>query len=151
MTLPTDWFEQLRAAYPKRDGGQGYADGRKQLLKRFDEGHTFETVLQGIQNYAIFCGRKQMVGTSYVMQFATFCGPGLWFCEYAEMDIRSPAQKLQDAEWQDLEERARQLGFTTVDRSRGITVARIAIEQAERANERKVTEPLMRLINRRAG
>lgn len=89
-------------------------------------------MLKGAQNYRIHCGRKQIEGTEFVMMAKTFFGRDMHWVEWAEMDLRTPHQIAQDTEWEALEARAHALGFRTVDRSRGLTVARYAIEQAER-------------------
>lgn len=140
--LPADWLEKIREVYPKRQGDQGWAKVKKLVPRRIDEGHEWETILRGVTNYRVHCGRQQLIGTPFVRQCATFMGPDLWFEEWAEMDLRTPHQIAQEAEWADLEARATALGFTTVDRSRGLQVARAAVERAERENMRKVTEPL---------
>ena len=48
------------------------------------------------------------------------------------MDLRTPAQIEADKQWADLEARAKKLGFTTVDRSKGYATALYAVEQEER-------------------
>lgn len=140
--LPENWLEQLKNTYPKRSGDQGWADVRKQVARRIEEGHTFETILRGAQNYAIHCGRKQYVGSEYVKQCATFVGPGLWFEEWAGMDLRTPQQIADETRWQHLEDRARALGFQTVDRVRGYSVALAAVEAAERQRDGEIVRGL---------
>jgi hypothetical protein len=140
--LPADWFEQFKAAYPARQGDNGWAKVRKIVPRRIEEGHEWADILQGAKNYRTHCSRQQMIGTGYVKQACTFVGPDCWFQEWAGMDLRTPYQIAQDAEWQALEDRATALGYSTVDRTRGLSVARAAIEQAERENMLKVTEPL---------
>lgn len=138
MSLPADWFEQFKAVYPKRTGDQGWVKVRKLVPRRIEEGHEWGTILRGAQNYQVHCSRLSIISTAYVKQACTFVGPDCWFEEWAEMEMRTPAQIAQDAKWAALEERARALGYNTVDRSRGFDVALRAVEQAERENERKV-------------
>lgn len=140
--LPDNYFDQLHPIYPRRDGGQGWADGRKQCVKRDAEGYAFDVMLQGVTNYRIYCGRKGYIGTSFVMQFATFMGPGLWFEEYAQMDLRSPHQIAEDEKWRALEDRARTMGFQVVDRSRGYHIAEQAVIAAERARDGEIVRGL---------
>lgn len=137
--LPTDFLDQLKAAYPKRDGAQGWA-AIPRLFAAYTMPDEWQTILLGTQQYAIHCGRKGMVRTEYVMQARTFYGRDRHWEEWAEMDLRTPHQIAQDARWADLEARAVRLGFTTVDRQRGYDVALRAVEQAERENERRVVE-----------
>lgn len=142
-----DW-QEMRKLYPNRRGAQGWAPARTRIVPaRLAEGHTWEQIKQGAWNYNILCGRAGKKGTEYVMQFRTFVGPDLWFIEFAEMDVRSPAQVAADAEKVELMERALALGFRDIDWSRGIPVVRRAIEQAEREAMSKagVVVPDMRL------
>jgi hypothetical protein len=138
--LPEDWFEMVKAAYPKRDGGQGWPIARRKIECALADGTDFERILLGTRNYAAYCKRTGKVGTEMTMQAQRFFGPGMYWDEYADIDARSPAQVAQDAKWEGLERRARALGFNTVDRKRGYDVALSAVEQAEKKNERAVIE-----------
>jgi hypothetical protein len=111
-------------------------------------GAEWDRILQGAQNYKIHCSRKAMIGTGYVMMLQTFIGRDWHFEEWAAMEMRTPHQIAQEARWGDLERRAVALGFTTVDRARGYDVALRAVEEAERANERKVTQGLRLVVGR---
>lgn len=126
-----DLIAQLRALYPKRDGAQGWSAVQR-LLNAYTVESDSDALITGTKNYAIHCGRKAMVGTEYVMQARTFYGRDCHWREWSELDIRSPAQKAQDTAWEQLQARAEALGFTTIDRSRGLDVARRAIETEER-------------------
>lgn len=125
-------MKRLRATYPKRDGGHGWGVVPRLIEKAVANGADVERIELGTKNYAIHCQKKGMVGTEYVQQARTFYGPGNWWDEWADQDMRSPREIAQEREWGDLESRARKLGFTTVDRSKGIEVARYAIESEER-------------------
>lgn len=131
MTIPADWLDQLKAAYPKRAGGQGWAKVAKLVPKLIEDGHSWETILQGVRNYRTLCSREQKLHTPYVLQARTFFGPDLWFEEYAELDVRTPAQKREDAEREALTMRAQALGHKEVDWSRGTEAVRLAVELAE--------------------
>jgi hypothetical protein len=149
VALPADFLEQLRAAYPKRDGG---GDGRKIVTRLVQQaianGATWDRILLGAQNYATHCARKGKAGTEYCMMLQTFVGRDWHFDDWAAMEMRTPHQIAQEARWGDLERRAVALGFTTVDRARGYDVALRAVEEAERANERKVTQGLRLVVGR---
>lgn len=129
--------EKLRALYPKRDGAQGWSAVQR-LLNAYTVETEAETIIAGTKQYAIHCGRKAMTGTEYVLKAQTFYGRDRHWLEWSEMDLRSPSQIAADSQWATLETRATALGFTTVDRSRGMDVARRAIEQAEAAASRDV-------------
>ena len=126
-----DLVSELKRLYPKRDGAHGWSAVQRLLNSHTTDEDRYSIVL-GTKNYAIHCGRKQMTGTEYVMQARTFYGRDRHWQEWSEMDLRSPAQIASDREWAALEARAKALGFTTVDRARGLQVARYAIEQAEK-------------------
>jgi len=131
MSLPEDWFEQLKAAYPKRDGGNGWPLARTKAQSALNAGAEFERMLLGVQNYAKYCQRKGWIGMDLIQQAKTFFGPGMWWEEYADIDVRTPAEISADKQWAGLEARAKALGFTTVDRSRGLATAEYAIKQEE--------------------
>jgi hypothetical protein len=132
-------LEELKGLYPRRDGAQGWS-AVERLLNAHSEVGDEVSIVKGTQNYAIHCGRKGMTGTEYVMQARTFYGRDRHWQEWSEMDLRSPAQKAEEREWEQLLVRAKALGFTTVDRSRGLQVARYAIEQAERRPQLQVVK-----------
>lgn len=136
--LPPEVLQQIKAVYPKRSGAQVWTAVERLVARHLSEGHDIETMIRGAENYRIHCARKNMERTEYVMQARTFFGRDQHWIEWAEMEMRPPAQIAQDAKWAALEERARALGYNTVDRSRGYDVALRAVEQAERENERKV-------------
>lgn len=58
MTLPDNWFDQLKAAYPKRDGGQGWPIAATKAAASIANGVEFERILKGTRNYAEYCKRK---------------------------------------------------------------------------------------------
>src|SRR6478736_5590898 len=125
---------ELKAGYPKRDGGHGWGSVPRLLEKALAEGATWERIVIGTHNYARHCQRKGMVGTEYVMQARTFYGRDQHWEEWADLDVRSPAQIAADTRWTQLETRAKALGFNTVDRARGYAVAERAVEDAEKAS-----------------
>lgn len=67
-------FEQIRAAYPKRSGGERLRDARRAYEARLREGATFDMILDGVRRYAAFCEADGKIGTPYVQQLATFLG-----------------------------------------------------------------------------
>lgn len=72
-----DEFEWLWKSYPERNGGKG--DKRKALhccQARMKDGETWKTLAQYMKAYEAHCKREGKLGTSYVLQFVTFFGPG---------------------------------------------------------------------------
>lgn len=131
MDLPEDWFEQIKKAYPKRDGGNGWPIANAKARGALDAGARFDRMMLGIRNYAKYCQRKGWIGTDLVQQAKTFFGPGQWWEEYADMDMRTPAEIALDTQWAHLEARAKALGFKEVDRSRGLATVEYAIKAEE--------------------
>ena len=85
-------FELFRAVYPKRSGGQRWERAIKAANTRFKQGATFSAMLEGAKRYAAFCEATDKTGTEYVMQAATFLGPGQHFLESWETaSARTPA------------------------------------------------------------
>ncbi len=134
-------IEKLKAVGPTRRGSHVWKAVERLIARHLSDGEDFEQMVLGWQNYARHCRQTGSEGTEFVMMARTFFGRDLHWQERAEMDVRTPYQKQQDAEWAALEARARALGFNTVDRSRGLSVARAAVERAERDGARKVAEP----------
>lgn len=154
MTLPDDWMQQLRQTYPRRDGGQSWAALQRLIPAAMSRGATWERILEGSRRYRIWCGRKAITGTEFVMQAKTFYGRDEHWEEWADFDLRDPKQILEDAERIDLQQRAIALGYTEVDYSKGLAVVRRAVEAAEvkrlaqQAGERGVELPKLRLVNK---
>ena len=129
--LPDDWLEQLKLTYPRRNGDQGWGKVRSLVPREISKGATWERMLKGAQNYAKHCQKAGNLGTEYIKQAATFFGRDQWFEEWADMDLRTPAEIALDKQWAALEARARALGFKEVDRSRGLATAEYAIKAEE--------------------
>lgn len=137
--LPPDFLAQLRAAFPKRDGG---GDGKRIVTrlveKAISEGATWERMLLGAQNYNRWCGRKGATGTEWVMMLQTFVGKDWHFDDWADKDIRTRQQIAEDERWKAVEAAAKELGFTEVKRDRGIEVAETAVRLADQKRLRIV-------------
>ncbi len=110
--LPDDWLKQLRDAYPKRDGGGDSPRAITRLVgQAIANGATWEQILKGAQNYAIYCQRKGQVGTEFVQMLQTFVGRDWHFERWATEDMRTPAEKAQERLLAGLKERAAKVGF----------------------------------------
>ncbi len=67
--------------YPKRAGGYDWEGGKKAWKARLREGHTWEQLYAGIDDYHAYCDDSKKSGTEFVMSMKTFCGPGKRFLE----------------------------------------------------------------------
>lgn len=111
MTLPDNWFDQLKAAYPKRDGGQGWPIAATKAAASIANGVEFERILKGTRNYAEYCKRKGKVGTELTMQAQRFYGTGQYWDEFADMDLRTPSEIATERAKASLVQRAAKAGF----------------------------------------
>ena len=71
--IPADFIAQLKAIYPKRDGGQVWP-AVSRLIPCYVQPDEWDRVVQGTKNYAIYCQRKGQLGTDFVMMARTFYG-----------------------------------------------------------------------------
>ncbi len=135
MTLPAEWFEQLRAAYPKRDGGQGWPIAATKAMASIANGADFARLLLGTKNYAEYCKRKGKVGTELTMQAQRFYGPGQDWDEFADMDMRTPAQIAAERAREALLQRAARVSFRPPNPGEPDFRYEQALKEAERAAE----------------
>lgn len=68
-------FDRLREIYPDRAGDQSWRRALQACHARIAEGHTWQEILDGAARYARFIEATGKLGTEYVKQAATFCGP----------------------------------------------------------------------------
>lgn len=147
MTLPADWLDQLRAAYPKRRGDQGWGAVRRLVPRAVADGATFDQLLTGAKHYAKHCDREGLTGTPMIKQAATYFGRDCWWEEWQVPQL-TPAEVAEERRWADLQKRAEALGFKEVDRSRGLSVAEHAIRMAEDARKTNVVQlPQIRRVS----
>lgn len=133
-------IERLKQVGPKRRGSHVWVAAQRLIERHIEEGADFEQMVKGWENYARHCKQTRSDGTEFVMMARTFFGRDRHWEEWAEMDLRTPAEIAQDRRWADLQVRAERMGFTTVDRSRGFDVARNAIESEERKRASNVLQ-----------
>ena len=79
--LPTNWLNQIRDAYPKRIGGQGWGHVKKRIPALIKAGERFDDMLNGCEGYSRMLKDTGKYGTEFVMQARTFFGPGEWWLE----------------------------------------------------------------------
>ena len=111
--LPAELLDQLRSNYPRRKGGQGWADTARLVAEHLRKGHDWALILAGCKAYKDFCDREGLTGTEYVKQAATFFGRGQWWAEdYSEpAKPRLPSEIAAERRWQALRDRADRIGF----------------------------------------
>ena len=76
-----DAFEETWKRYPKRSGGNSKADAYKAWSARIKQGHTAETIHEGVERYHRYTIATDLYATQFVKSAATFFGPGLHFLE----------------------------------------------------------------------
>ena len=76
--IPSNYFDFriFKAAYPERSGRQLWPAAIRAANARLKEGATFQAMIEGAARYAAHCDALDETGTQYVMQAATFLGPG---------------------------------------------------------------------------
>jgi hypothetical protein len=90
MEHESQFQKDLRAAYPKRSGGQNWIGAWRQIGYRLRQGFTREQMLEGAKRYAEYVRSVKSEGTVYVKQAATFFGPDLHFLEGWVSENRVP-------------------------------------------------------------
>jgi hypothetical protein len=86
-------FTEFKAIYPKRSGGNPWGKAEKAIHARLQDGATWDEITDGTRRYAAFCKATGKVGTEYVLQAATFCGPDKrylddWTLPATKADVR---------------------------------------------------------------
>ncbi len=74
VSVPPE-FDRFRQVYPDRSGDQNWRRALHACHARLAEGHTWDDILDGAERYARFIEATGKLGTEYVKQAATFCGP----------------------------------------------------------------------------
>ncbi len=97
-SLPSDWLDQIRRAYPKRVGGQGWGHLRKRVPALIQQGESFESLLDGVRRYAALMKATGQEKTPYVKQACTFFGPGEWWLEDYDLPDDGSVQLTVDQE-----------------------------------------------------
>jgi hypothetical protein len=82
-------FTEFQSLYPRRSGSQPWPRAEKAIQARLTDGATWQDIVAGVRRYGEFCRVTNKVGTEYVMQASTFCGPDKRYLE----DWRPPATK----------------------------------------------------------
>lgn len=89
-----DEFEWLWGNYPERSGGKG--DKRKGFQycnALISNGETWKTLAQYMKAYEKHCNTENKIGTSFVLQFTSFFGPGERYKENWSVAPLTPKEK----------------------------------------------------------
>src|ERR1039458_2617225 len=111
--LPDDWLDQLKRAYPRLCGGQGWAALPRLLQSILRNDGIWPLLLAGAASYRSHCDREGLTGTAFVMQARTFFGRDCWWQESYEPEYKPklPAEIQRERRWQALKDRAGYSGF----------------------------------------
>jgi hypothetical protein len=82
-------FERAWSLYPRRDGSNPKTGAYKAFRARVKSGDEPEALTTAVEHYAQHCRARQIEGTSYVQQAATFWGPSEPWREFLE-SVPSP-------------------------------------------------------------
>lgn len=120
MTLPDDWWQQIKEHYPKRQGSQGWHGSpfTRAITARLSEGSTWNQMIEGTKTYKLHCDHTKITGTPYVMQAKTFFGPSKHYLEdysIPEPKQRQPQEVTKEDREQDLENYRKQMKKFGVD------------------------------------
>lgn len=136
MQLPTDYLEQLRAEYPRRDGDNGWLHVRSLVPRAITMGATWARILKGTRAYKIHCDRKGLTGSELVKQARTFFGRDQWWEEWCDMaPVQTPQQLAQAARWVGLKARSAAIGFRDPTAMESCDVYETVLRRAEREYE----------------
>lgn len=78
----------FKIAYPQRAGGQPWRRAVKAISARLAEGHTWDELIDGALRYEAYCRATDKLGTEFVMQAATFCGPEKHFAQPWSLPVK---------------------------------------------------------------
>jgi hypothetical protein len=88
-------FVEFKKAYPLRSGAQPWTKALRTIRARLKEGAQWSDFLEGAHRYAAYCAATDRIGTEFVMQAATFCGPDKHYLELWQPPA-TKSERLQD-------------------------------------------------------
>ncbi len=74
-------FAEFKQAFPLRSGAQPWTKALRTIRARLKEGALWSDFLDGAHRYAAYCAATDRIGTEFVLQAATFCGPDKHYLE----------------------------------------------------------------------
>jgi hypothetical protein len=128
-------MQRLKTAFPKRDGAHGWGAVPRLLEKALACGSEMDRIELGTKNYAKHCQRKGMLGTEFVMQARTFYGRDQHWEEWADLDLRTPAEISIETARVALIARAARIGFRQPTPGEPAFRYEMSLKEAERASE----------------
>lgn len=90
------WLE-FKAAYPKREGGQGWPAAERKYTALVASGISEEVLIEGAKAYAAHLKATGKIGTQYVKQASTWLNQKGWEDEYLNGTGRRQQSDLMDA------------------------------------------------------
>lgn len=121
--MTSDQLQQIRNAYPKRQGSQGwYGKPFQQIINaRLSEGHTFDDMLNGAEAYKKHCDHTQITNTCFVMQAKRFFGPSLYFLETYEVPEETRVYRKPEEYTEEQRKADQAKAWKELNRLRGVT------------------------------
>lgn len=98
-------FSRVWDVYPRRTGGNPKREAFKAWTARLRAGVTVEVLQAGVERYRAYCDREGKTGSQFVMQAATFFGPGeryLETWESAQAVLTMPAPDRASQAWDEV-------------------------------------------------
>lgn len=113
LGLPEEYWEILKAEYPRRYGDQGWIAVRTLIPRAITAGAKWTEILEGTRAYRRFCDATGKTGTELVKQAKTFYGFNqLWTEDYSAPEPkRTAAEQALERRWETLRARAVSIGF----------------------------------------
>jgi uncharacterized protein YdaU (DUF1376 family) len=90
-------WEEFKAAYPKREGGQGWPAAERKYTALVASGIVEETLIGGARAYTAHLKATGKIGTQYVKQASTWLNQEGWNDEYSTGTGRRQQSDLMDA------------------------------------------------------
>ena len=116
--MSDDRFEEFKAAYPRRAGGQGWIRAAQLCRQLVDSGDvTWDDLIGGATRYAAYCRAVGSERTPFVLQARTFVGPNQWFGEDWDLPADNSGPRILT------EEQKREVAITRDAQREGLTRA----------------------------
>lgn len=134
-SLPSDYWDQIKAIYPSRWGDQGWIHVRSQIPRAISAGHTWADIVRGTRAYAEYCDQRGITGTEHVKCARTFYDLRTqgWTEDYSPPPRPKTAEALRlEARWDCLMARAAAIGFRAPTDIESADVFETALRLAER-------------------
>lgn len=91
-----DGFLEFWESYPKRSGGNPRDRAERAWRARLKEGVEPGEIMAGLRRYSAWLAQARKLGSEFVMQAATFVGPGKRWTELWASDVNQPNGLIED-------------------------------------------------------